>query len=99
MADARREIGDGAWVEFKASGYPYKLKKQLREASDDEAVLQIILPYIVACSLPTVDGNVVASVSGTDDLVDVDETIVSQVIWKFYDFRGERLREPLTKNN
>ena len=100
MANIRRVLSgdENAWVEFRASGYPFKLRQQLREATNDEEILAIIIPYIEACSIPS-NGTTLASIGKIEDLLDVEEVVVSDIIWKFYDFRAERLREPLTKNN
>ncbi len=99
MANVHRILGDNeAWVEFKASGYPFSLRKQLKEAGDDEAVIEIICKYVDSCELPTLDGKKLTSFSTKADLQNVDEKLVADIIWKFYDFRAERLREPLGKN-
>lgn len=100
MANVRRILAgnNDAWVEFKPSGYPFKLRRQLKEASDDEAVLTIILPFVVNCQIPREDGTFITGYPILDNLMEIDEQLVSDIIWKFYDFRGERLREPLSKN-
>ena len=96
MAEIRRIVGEnGDWVEFKPSGYPFKLRKQL-QGNDDETVLGIILPYVTAFNLTQTDGTKVETL---DNLSDVDEQTVVNIIWKFYEFRGDRQREPLSKNN
>ena len=99
MANVHRVLGDNeAWVEFKPSGYPFSLRKQLKEAGDDESVIEIICKYVASCELPTLDGKMLNSFSNKADLQNVDEKLVADIIWKFYDFRAERLREPLGKN-
>ena len=99
MANVRRVVGDHeAWVEFKPSGYPFSLRKQLRDATDDEAVIDIIAKYVESCELPLIDGGKLTSFATKADLQNVDEKIVMDIVWKFYDFRAERLREPLAKN-
>ena len=101
MANVRRVLAgnESYWVEFKESGYPFKLRRQLKDAGDDESVLAIIIPYITGCSLPKSDGTTLTKVESIDSLLEIEEVLVSDIIWKFYDFRGERLREPLSKNN
>jgi len=100
MVNVRRVlIGDeSVWVEFKAAGYPFKLRKQLKEANDDESILNIIASFVTACRLPTLDGETLNSLSKAEELANVDEQITADIIWKFYDFRAERVREPLSKN-
>ncbi len=99
MTETRREVGENAWVEFKATGYPFSLRKKLAEAKDDTAVLEIVLGYIVALDLPTLDGKRLTIAHSIDDLANVDEQICVNIIWKFYDFRADRQREPLPKNS
>lgn len=100
MSNVRRKLGDNdEWIEFKASGYPFSLRRQLREAGDDEAIIDLIAKYVVACNLPTLDGGLLTFFGNKSDLENVDEAIVANIIYRFYDFRAERLREPLSKNN
>lgn len=103
MTEARREIGGGAWVEFRPSGYPFKLKKLLKEAGDDDKILEIVVPYVVACNLLLVaDDGSQAWLTDPSKIVEnldrMDEQSAAGIIWKFYEFRGERIREPLAKN-
>lgn len=99
MANTHRDLGDGAWVEFKASGYPFKLRKQLKAATDDESVIDILVPFIEKCSIPVIGGETLERITGIDDLANVEEKTTAQLIYAFYDFRGERLSEPIAKNN
>lgn len=99
MANTHRDLGDDAWVEFKSSGYPFKLRKQLKEARDDESVIAILVPFIDKCHIPVIGGDALTKITGIDDLADVEEKITAQLIYAFYDFRGERLSEPIAKNN
>ena len=60
MNNRRTLNEDGsAWVLFRPSGYPFKLKKQLNEAITDEQLINLIRPYILGIHLPTLDGGVV----------------------------------------
>lgn len=98
MANPHRIIGDeNSWVEFKAQGYPFRLRKDLHEASDDEAVLKLVIPYIVACNISKIDGGTLTKIESIDDLYSIDEKLALNIIWSFYDFRAERQREPLPK--
>ena len=102
MAETHRILGDNAWVEFKESGYPFSLRRKLKEAIDDEALIAIIAPYVSACHLPKVNGSLdspVISIGSVDDLAQIDERLTTKLIWEFYDFRAERVREPVSKNN
>ena len=101
MADNRRNLNEdgSAWVLFKPSNYPFKLRKLLREASNDEEVLAIILPYILNIHLPTVDGSVINKLNTVDDLEVVDEPVAAQIVFQFYEFRGERNYSPIPKNS
>ena len=100
MANVRRVLAgdESAWVDFKANGYPFKLRRELKGAVTDEKVLEIIARYVVACNIPTVDGATLTSFPTVETLDLVDEKYALDIIWKFYEFRGERVREPLTKN-
>ena len=100
MANVRRLLSgdESAWVDFKANGYPFKLRRELREAGTDELILGIISRYVTACSIPTIGGGVLTDFPTVETLDEVDEKYVLDIIWKFYEFRGERVREPLTKN-
>lgn len=97
MADTKRKLGDKAWVEFKATGYPFKLKRMLREAPSDNEVIELIAPFIVACEVPAIDGTTVTSIKSLADLENIEERVVAELIYEFYNFRGERLGEPLPK--
>ena len=99
MANVHREVGDNAWVEFKASGYPYKLQRQIREERGDENTLRLILPYIVGCSLPQTGGGTIESVTSVEDLDEVEEAAVIGIIREFFNFRQERLFNPVTPNS
>ena len=99
MTELRRTVGGGEdWVEFKPSGYPFKLRKQL-QGNDDEAVLGIVLPFVTGCSLTRADGTKLEKIESIEDVADVDEKTVTDIIWRFYEFRADRMREPLPKNS
>ena len=101
MTNNKRLLNEdgSAWVLFRPSGYPYKLRRQLRDAKDDEAVLGLLLPYIVGIHLPTVDGMEITKLNVVDDLADVDESISYQLVIQFFEFRGERNTSPVPKNS
>ena len=101
MTDIKRLLSeDGeAWVVFKPSGYPFKLRKQLREANNDEAGLALVLPYVVSIHIPTISGSVLEKLTMVDDLADVEEKTAAQIIYQFYEFRGERNYAPIPKNS
>ena len=100
MANVHREVGDNAWVEFKASGYPYKLQRQIREERGDENTLRLILPYITDCHLPKADGNgYTEGLITPEDLDEVEEAAVIGIIREFFTFRQERLFNPVTPNS
>lgn len=98
MANPHRTLGeDSIWVEFKDSGYPFKLRKDLQKASNDEETLTLVIPYVVRCHIPTVDGVWLEKINSFDDLLEVDERIAINIFLAFFEFRGERQREPLPK--
>lgn len=101
MAETHRILGENAWVEFKSSGYPFKLRRELKETKDDAELLTLISKYVDRCHLPSlVEGNVaITHFSSFADLEEVDERFTTQLIWQFYDFRTERINEPLPKNS
>lgn len=100
MNNRRTLNEDGsAWVLFKPSGYPFRLRKQLRDATNDEQVLTIMLPYILGIHLPTTDGGEVTKLSSIDDLENIDEAVATQLVMQFYEFRGERNMAPVPKNS
>ena len=103
MTETHRVLGDGTesgscWVEFKSSGYPFKLQRQLKEARDDVSVISLIVPFVQTCHLPTVTGGVLTTVLSIDDLSEVDEATVVLLIKEFYAFRQERMYSPLSPN-
>lgn len=97
MADTKRKLGDAGWIEFKASGYPFGLRRKLQDATDDAAVIEIIKSHIVSASIPTLDGQTLDVIRSVEDLANVEERLVAEIIFQFYEFRGERNREPLPK--
>jgi len=99
MADSHRKLDGDAWVEFKPSGYPYKLGRQLRETRQEGDVLTIIASYVIACHLPKLDGAWLDKAEKADDFDDVDEQVVIGVIRAFYDFRQERMYAPASPNS
>lgn len=50
----------GVWVQFKARGYPFGMRRKWQEARTDEASFAILLPKVEAWHLLDVDGKVVA---------------------------------------
>ena len=99
MADARRVLdGDNVWVEFRNSGYPFKLQRLLKEAREEGVLLDLIVPYIQSCHLPMTNGEALDHITVSDDLAEVDEQTVAQLIKEFYAFRSERMYGPLSKN-
>ena len=89
-----------AWVKFRNDGYPFKLAKQLRDASRENEILDIVLKYTESWHLPKVDGNWIGLESNgdkptPDSLDEVDEAVVVAVIRAFYTFRQERMYSPL----
>ena len=100
MNNRRTLNEDGsAWVLFRPTNYPFKLRKQMRDANNDEDALQIMLPYILGVNLPTLSGGTVNKLATMDDLADVDEQIITQILIEFYKFRGERNLEVVPKNS
>ena len=99
--DPRRMLRNNsdAWVEFRKDGYPFSLRKQLNGAKQDDEMFKVILPYIVACHIPTVSGNLVESISEPDAIDDIDEILVSDLIIEFYKFRSERSFSPISPNS
>lgn len=98
----RRNLNDdgSAWVLFKPNGYPFRLRKQLREASRDEEVLEIMIPYILGLHLPKTSGDgAVNKLNSVDDIEEVDEAVATQLVMQFYEFRGERNMAPVPKNS
>lgn len=99
MAETHRSLGDNAWVEFKNSGYPFKLQRQLKEAREDVAVLSLIIPYVEKCHLPMASGGTLETMSNASDLDEIDEAAIVQLIKEFYAFRQERMYSPLQATN
>lgn len=51
------EAQPGTWVQFRTSGYPFKLRKQWRDVFKEAEVLEFVLKYVADWSLKTVDGT------------------------------------------
>lgn len=102
MADNKKVLNgdENIWVVFKTSGYPFRLSRQLKEATRENEILDTILPYIIACKLPRVDGTLLESetLSNKELLDEVDEQIVVAIIRAFYEFRQERMYQPVSPN-
>jgi len=101
MSNNKRLLNEdgSAWVLFKPAGYPFSLRRTLRDAKNDEAVLDVMLPYILGIHLPTIDGGVITKLLLRDELENVDEAIAYQLVFQFYEFRGERNTQPVPKNS
>lgn len=99
MADNHRVLNDsGDWVEFKPNGYPYSLRKKLREVFTDEDTFPLMLPFVVSCSIKTLDGgDPITTLTSLDQLDRVEEVTATNIIRTFYAFRNERMQEPLPK--
>ena len=87
----RRSLGDDAWIEFKTSGYSFGLQRKLREERNDQKVLELIRPFIIACRLPMVDGQWLDGIVSVEDFDAIDEMVIVQVIKEFYAYRAERM--------
>ena len=97
MADNKRIFNgnENTWVEFKKSGYPFKLSRQLKDSNKENEILDIVLGYVTACHIPTLDDAWLDAVATKDALDNVDEQLVVWVIREFYEFRQERMYSPL----
>ena len=75
------------WVQFKTSGYPFKLRRAWDEAKTDEATLAVILPYITAWNLTDVDGQPVELPPVAERTVGLVETIEDALLmWLIREF-------------
>ena len=101
MANNKRLLNEdgSAWVLFRPSSYPFSLRRTLRDATNDEAVLDIMLPYIVGLHLPTLDGGTITKLVSREELDNVDEALPYQLVMQFYEFRNERNTSPVPKNS
>lgn len=74
------------WVRFKASGYPFSLRRQWLESRDDRELLVIILRYMDAWTVPDVAGSVITLPDGERDAKLLDNTEISLVSWLIREF-------------
>ena len=86
----------GVWAKFRLTGYPYAMRRELREAqseTDYDATLTIILRYVVEWNLLDVHGNIIPLPPQRDFtlLAEADEGLVVWLIRQFYRYRGELL--------
>lgn len=79
----------GAWVRFRTSGYPRKLRREWDAASPDESAV-ILLRYVEAWSVVDVDGQPVelpAAGGRTAALLDnVEDALVMWLVRSFLRF-------------
>jgi len=67
---------ESAWVQFRTTGYPFRLRREWAEASGEQT-LEIVLRYVDAWAVPTVAGDVAPlpalprAVTVLDDVEDI----------------------------
>ncbi len=80
------------WVKFRASGYPFSLRKRLDEAKlDDESILAIVLPFVEGWGLVNVEGKPVKlpppDKRPAEVMSEVEEGVTAWLIGSFYRHR------------
>ncbi len=86
--DCKEPQFPGAWVKFKTSGYPRKLRREWDNANAN-GTLEIILRYVEAWNIPALGGDVVALPAGerkADLMDDVEDALVAWLIRAFLNF-------------
>ena len=76
----------GVWVRFKASGYPFSLRRQWLESRDDRELLAIILRYLEEWNVPDVAGAALVLPAGDREAKLLDNTEISLVSWLIREF-------------
>ncbi len=81
------------WVQFKTSGYPRKLRREV-DAADAAGVWAIIARYISASNLRDLDGGVVTLRADMACLDDVEDAVTIWINRAFYGFWLRELTAP-----
>ena len=90
----RKVYGD-AWVQFKTSGYPRKLRREW-DAADYQGAWAIAARYIEGGQVADVDGQAVTLGPGLalTDLDNVEDAVVSWLFTAFRDFWLTEVTQP-----
>lgn len=87
-----------AWVQFKTTGYPFKLRRQWEEAKNDAEVLALVLPRVERWSITGANGEPLADPQAClADLHLLDELEEALLMWLtrcFWDFWRVKLLQP-----
>lgn len=81
------------WVQFKTSGYPRKLRREV-DQSDAAGVWAIIARYVGASNLRDLAGQVVAITPDLTCVDNVEDAVVTWINRAFYQFWLVELVEP-----
>jgi len=83
------------WVQFKTTGYPFKLRRQWEALNSDQSILsEIILPRITEWNFVDIGGAPVGLSSDLSCLDDVDDSLVAWLIRAFFTFWRSDLYAP-----
>jgi len=87
-----------AWVKFKLTGYPFKLRRQIDDAANDREVMLLILPRIEAWSVVDAGGQALpepAECLAQPELLDeLEDALLYWIVRVFYDFWRIKLLTP-----
>lgn len=100
MSDGRKQSPlaeyPDVWVEFKQSGYPFKLSRTLDKSKDATETIRIILGYVTAWNMTDVDGAMVELPDRggrTPEILDnVDEALTTWFVKAFYENRADIIK-------
>ena len=81
------------WVQFKTSGYPRKLRREV-DAADAAGVWAIIARYITASNIRDLDGAAVTLTPDIDCLDNVEDAVTFWINRAFYNFWLRELVAP-----
>lgn len=87
-----------AWVRFKLTGYPFKLRRQIDEAANDSEIMQLILPRVEAWLVNDAAGNAmpapVECLAEPEKLGELEDALLYWLVRVFYNFWRVRLVTP-----
>lgn len=77
----------GAWVKFKTRGYPFGLRKQWDESSDNIWLIETILKYVDEWSLTDFNGQPIELPDGARPAALLDNLEDAVMVWLIGAFR------------
>ena len=80
------------WVRFKLTGYPFKLRRELDGAENDQAVMLLILQRVIDWSVHDAEGNAMpapAECIARPELLDnLEDPMLYWIVRSFYSHRA-----------